>query len=93
MTDAPQLETALNVGARNRRAILNLRHNHECWAIAGYLDLEVPEVQAVISCADSGTLRCPSEEDILAEESLAHWVVGAATHEGAAPAEPASLNS
>lgn len=82
MTDAADLEIALDVPPRDRRAVLEMRSQCAPWAIAAYLEIEVIQVEAVIRCADDGTLPCPGDDDILAHEALAGWQ-GALTHEGA----------
>lgn len=91
MTDPADLEIALDVRPRDRRAVLEMRSQHAPWAIAAYLELEVLQVEAVIACADDGRLPCPTEDDILAHEAVAGWN-GALTHEGALSA-PGVLSS
>ena len=80
MTDAADLEIAMDVPPRDRRAVLEMRVDHAAWAIAAYLEIEVIQVEAVIRCADDGTLPCPGDDDILAHDALAGWQ-GALTHE------------
>ncbi|API58882.1 hypothetical protein BSL82_05795 [Tardibacter chloracetimidivorans] len=82
MTDAADLEIARDVRPRDRRAVLEMRADHPVWVIAAYLEIEVIQVEAVIRCADDGTLPCPGDDDILAHEAVAGWQ-GALTHEGA----------